>query len=264
MLDTAKTALRLDPASLFSLKDRVALVTGAAGGIASGITEAFAAAGARLVLADRSDRVHDKAEAFRAAGTEAKALVFDVNDRDAARQGVEDAANVWGRLDIVVNNAAVIVRKPFLELEDADWQKVIDTDLTAYFTVGQAAARIMVAQGGGRIINMGSIMGHVSRPNLVPYVSAKGAVHSFAQAAAADLAGTGVTVNVLAPGYTITEFSQANIQEFHDFVRDWTPCRRWGRPQDIAGAALLLASDAGAYINGQVIYIDGGFTAVTR
>ncbi|NBT33383.1 MAG: SDR family oxidoreductase, partial [Rhodobacteraceae bacterium] len=145
-----------------------------------------------------------------------------------------------------------------------DWRKVIDTDLNAYFTVGQAAARIMVAQGGGRIINMGSIMGHVSRPNLVPYVSAKGAVHSFAQAVAADLAGTGVTVNVLAPGYTVTEFSQANVKDFHDFVRDWTPCRRWGKPEDIAGAALLLASDAGAYINGQVIYIDGGFTAVTR
>ena len=89
-------------------------------------------------------------------------------------------------------------------------------------------------------------------------------MHSFAQAVSADLAGTGITVNVLAPGYTITEFSQANIKEFHDFVRDWTPCRRWGTPEDIAGAALLLASDAGAYINGQVIYIDGGFTAVTR
>lgn len=141
---------------------------------------------------------------------------------------------------------------------------MIDTDLTAYFTLAQAAARLMVDQGGGRIINMGSIMGHVSRPNLLPYVSAKGAVHSFTRAAAADLAGTGVTVNVLAPGYTATEFSQANVKEFHDFIRDWTPCRRWGKPDDIAGAALLRASEAGAYINGQVIYIDGGFTAVTR
>ena len=254
----------LEPGRLFSLKGRVALITGAAGGIASGVAEAFAAAGARLVLADLSERVHERADALRDAGAEVQALTFDVNETVAARAAVREAAAIWDQLDILVNNAAVIVRKPFLEIGDADWRKVIDTDLTGYFTVGQEAARIMVAQGAGRIINMGSIMGHVSRPNLVPYVSAKGAVHSFAQAAAADLAGTGVTVNVLAPGYTVTEFSQANVKEFHDFVRDWTPCRRWGKPQDIAGAALLLASEAGAYINGQVIYIDGGFTAVTR
>ncbi|SDD27193.1 SDR family NAD(P)-dependent oxidoreductase [Ruegeria marina] len=255
---------QLAPSRLFSLEGRVALITGAAGGIASGVAEAFAAAGARLVLADLNEKVHARAQALREAGAEVQSLTFDVNDAEAAGAAVNQAAGIFGRLDILVNNAAVIVRKPFLELEQADWRKVIDTDLNAYFTVAQAAARIMVERGAGRIINMGSIMGHVSRPNLVPYVSAKGAVHSFAQAVAADLAGTGVTVNVLAPGYTITEFSQANVKEFHDFVRDWTPCRRWGKPQDIAGAALLLASDAGAYINGQVIYIDGGFTAVTR
>lgn len=254
----------LEPQNLFSLRDKTALITGAAGGIASGIIGAFAAAGANIVLADRDKRVHDRAEALRDAGYQATALTFDVTDRDAATAAVDQAAAVWGSLDILVNNAAVIVRKSFLDLDQADWQKVIDTDLTAYFTLGQAAARRMVDQGGGRIINMGSIMGHVSRPNLLPYVSAKGAVHSFARAAAADLAGTGVTVNVLAPGYTATEFSQANVPDFHDFIRDWTPCRRWGKPDDIAGAALLLASDAGAYINGQVIYIDGGFTAVTR
>ena len=254
----------LQPQRLFSLKDKVALITGAAGGIASGITGAFAAAGAKIVLADRDERVHDRAADLRDAGYEATSLTFDVTISADAIAAVNKAASVWGSLDILLNNAAVIVRKSFLELDQEDWQKVIDTNLTAYFTLGQAAARHMVDQGSGRIINMGSIMGHVSRPNLLPYVSAKGAVHSFARAAAADLAGTGVTVNVLAPGYTATEFSQANVPEFHDFISDWTPCKRWGKPDDIAGAALLLASDAGSYINGQIIYIDGGFTAVTR
>lgn len=254
----------LAPEKIFSLEGKVVLVTGAAGGIASGIANAFAAAGARLVLADRNEAVLARAEALRAAGAPAEAQVFDVTDQEAVRAAVAEATARWDRLDVLVNNAAVIVRKPFLELTLEEWRRVIDTDLTACFMVAQEAARVMVRQGSGRIINMGSIMGHVARPMLVPYVSAKGAMHSFTQAVAADLAGTGVTVNALAPGYTATEFSQANIKEFHDFVRDWTPVRRWGKPEDICGAALLLASDAGGFINGQVIYVEGGFLAVTR
>ena len=205
-----------------------------------------------------------RAAAFRDAGADATAHVFDITDEAAVKAAVADVRERAGRLDIVVNNAAIIVRKPFLELTLEDWKRVMDINVTACFTVAQAAARIMVAEGSGRIINLGSIMGHVSRPMLVPYVAAKGAIHTFTRALAADLAGTGVTANVLAPGYTATEFSQANNKDFHDFVRDWTPARRWGKPEDLCGAALLLASDAGSYINGQVLYVDGGFLAVTR
>jgi gluconate 5-dehydrogenase len=254
----------LAPETLFSLKGRVALITGGAGGIASGLARGFAAAGAKLVLVDRNDTVMVRAAAFRDAGADATAHVFDITDEAAVKAAVADVRERAGRLDIVVNNAAIIVRKPFLELTLEDWKRVLDINVTACFTVAQAAARIMVAEGSGRIINLGSIMGHVSRPMLVPYVAAKGAIHTFTRALAADLAGTGVTANVLAPGYTATEFSQANNKDFHDFVRDWTPARRWGKPEDLCGAALLLASDAGSYINGQVLYVDGGFLAVTR
>ncbi|MES2482537.1 MAG: SDR family oxidoreductase [Pseudomonadota bacterium] len=254
----------LSPQRLFSLEGRVALVTGAAGAIGSCLARGFAAAGARLVLADRDPAVQDQAQALREVGAQACALEFDLTDAAAVGAAMADALARFGRIDIAVNNAAAIVRKPFLELTDEDWQMVMDTDLTACFRIAQHAARAMAAQGWGRIINLSSIMNQVARPGLAAYVTAKGGLVAMTRALATDLAGTGVTVNALTPGYTVTPFSMAHQKDFHDFVADWTPARRWAQPEDLCGPALMLASDAGAYVNGTVLYVDGGFLATTR
>jgi gluconate 5-dehydrogenase len=252
------------PQRLFSLDGKVVLLTGGAGGIALGLAKAFAAAGARLVLADRDETVHARAAQFRDAGAAVESMTFDVTDEAAVAQAVQDTVRRCGRLDVAVANAGIIVRQHVLDLPVQEWKRVLDTDLTATFMLAQQAARHMVERGSGRIINVGSIMNHVSRPLLTAYVAAKGAVSAFTRALAADLGGTGVTANALAPGYTETPFSQAGQKDFHDFVAGWTPARRWGKPEDLCGAALLLASDAGRYINGHTLYVDGGFLAVTR
>ncbi len=242
----------------FDLTGRLALVTGSSRGLGWAFAQALAAAGARVLLHGRDVAALD-ARAAALGPAAAGILPFDVTDGPA----VAAAMAGLGPLDILVNNAGGTIRKPTLETTDAEWAQVIDTDLTACFRLSREALRLMVPRGRGRIIMVSSIMGHLARPTIPAYVTAKTGLHGLVRALAVEFAPHGVTVNAIAPGYFPTE-ANAGVRGdavFHDWVVSSTPMRRWGDPAELGGAAVFLASDAASFITGTVLTVDGGFTA---
>jgi gluconate 5-dehydrogenase len=251
---------------LFSLKGRTALVTGSSRGLGHAIAGGLAAAGARVVLNGvDAARLRAACSAMRAQGIDAIEAPFDVADEAAvvAAFAQLDAAGV--EVDILVNNAGIQLRKPLVELTGAEWRRVIDTNLTSAFLVGREAARRMIARGrGGKVINIGSLTSEVARATVAPYTAAKGGVKLLTRAMAAEWAEHGITANAIGPGYMQTEMNQALIDNpaFDAWVKQRTPARRWGRPDELIGTAVYLASAASDFVNGQIVYVDGGILAV--
>jgi gluconate 5-dehydrogenase len=245
----------------FSLTDRIALVTGSSRGLGRAVAQGLAAAGAKVILHGRDpDRLKATAAAFPApAGT----LAFDVSDRAATKAAFEAIAKDHGRLDILVNNAGVIPRKPLLETTDEDWAQVIDSNLSAYFRLSREAARLMVPAKSGRIIMISSIMGLVGRPTIPGYVTAKAGLHGMVRALSAELAPHGITVNAIAPGFMPTDATETlhNDPTFNDWIASRAPMGRWGKPEELAGPAVFLASEAASYVTGHILVVDGGLTA---
>jgi len=259
--------MRLDaiaPADWFLLRGRVAIITGAAQGIGLGIARAFAASNVKVLLLDKNAEVEKEAGKLQQEGLDATAIIFDVTNEDAITKLVADVMDKFEAVDILVNNAGILTRTPTLDLERRDWQRVLDTSLSATFFMSQAVGKIMISQKRGRIINLGSIVGHVAKPNLAAYIAAKGGIAALTRALASDFSGTGVTVNSIAPGHIITPISSATNEDFYNRIIRVVPAGRFGTPEDIAAAAIFLASDAASYVNGQTIYVDGGFTATVE
>lgn len=252
--------------ALFDLTGRTALVTGSSRGIGRALAQGLLEAGARVVVHGR-DRTRAQTTAKELAShTGGKILVstFDITDPVAVDAGVEEIEDRWGALDILVNNAGIQRRRPFLDFAVADWDDLVATNLTSTFLVGQRVARGMVARGSGKIINVASVQSRLARPGIAPYGATKGGLVMLTRGMCADLAPCGIQVNALAPGYFATELNQAFVddEDFTAWLERRTPTGRWGKVEDLVGALVFLSAPASDFVNGQVLYVDGGMTAV--
>lgn len=252
-------------ATPFDLSGRTALITGSSRGLGRAMAEGLAAAGARIVLngADAT-RLAGAAEAMRAQGHSIDTACFDVTDEAAILAAFADLDARGIAIDILVNNAGIQFRRPMIELETADWRRVIETNLTSAFVIGREAARRMIPRGHGKIINIGSLTSEAARATVAPYTAAKGGIKMLTRAMTAEWAQHGIQANAIGPGYMLTEMNTALVenQAFNDWVIGRTPARRWGRPEELIGVAVFLAAPASDYVNGQIIYVDGGMMGV--
>ncbi len=250
---------------LFDLSGRTALVTGSTRGLGRAIAEGLAAAGARILI-NGTDPARTAAAAadMRSKGFDALDCSFDVASEAAVKAAFETFDATGESVDILVNNAGIQFRKPMIELDTADWRRVIDVNLTASFVIGREAAKRMIPRGRGKIVNVGSLMSALGRATVAPYTASKAGVRGLTQAMAAEWAQYGIQANAIGPGYMLTDMNKALIdnREFNAWVTGRTPSRRWGRPEELVGAAVFLASPASDYVNGQIIYVDGGMLAV--
>jgi gluconate 5-dehydrogenase len=250
--------------SLFDLTGRVALVTGSSRGLGLVLGRGLARAGARVVLNGRSKETLDKAvQLLRDEGLDVHGSVFNVLDRGAIEAEVEVIEARHGPIGILVNNAGVQKRAPAVDVEEAAWRHVLDTNLTGVFLVSQAVGKRMVTRRYGRVINVCSLLSEVGRPTIAPYTASKGGVKMLTKALAVEWAQFNVQVNGIGPGYFATEMNKALVEDprFDQWLKARTPAGRWGRPEELVGTVVFLSSDASSFITGQIIYVDGGVLA---
>ena len=250
--------------NLFDLTDRIALVTGSSKGIGLALARALGSVGARLVLNARSREPLDAARAtLEAEGYRVDIAPFDVTDPDAVLAGVERVETEVGPIEILVNNAGVQHRRPLQDFPLSQWRRLVSTNLDSVFLMGQAVANRMIVRGHGKIINICSVQSELARPGIAPYTATKGAVKMLTKGMATDWGRLGLQVNGIGPGYFRTELNQALVDDpaFSAWLANRTPMARWGNVEELAGAAIFLASDASSFINGHILYVDGGVTA---
>jgi gluconate 5-dehydrogenase len=256
--------MKVMASNLFDLTGKVALVTGGGSGLGNAIARGLAEAGATVVLnGRRRNKLEEAAAILREAGLRAGLSAFDVTDSSAVNAGVAATVAEYGAIDVLVNNAGMQQRQPIEEFSDADWLKLMDTNLNSAFFVARAVIPAMKARRSGKIINICSVLSFIARPSIVPYAASKGGLAMFTKGAAVELAAHNIQVNGIAPGFYKTEMNTALFTDpkFDAWVCQRTPAARWGEPEELAGAAVFLASAASNYVSGQIVSVDGGFTS---
>jgi gluconate 5-dehydrogenase len=251
---------------LFDITGRTALITGSSRGIGRALAEGLAQAGAEVILnaRDASALAAVADQIKQNTGAIVHASAFDVTDPSAVAAGITQIEQTVGPLDICVNNAGMQRRAHFTDFTVEDWNALLATNLTSAFLVGREVATHMQARGRGKIINIASLQSEVSRPGIAPYAATKGAIKMLTRGMCGDLAGSGICVNAIGPGYFETELTSALVADeaFSAWVRGRTPAGRWGKVEDLVGTLIYLASDASAFVNGQIVYVDGGMLSV--
>jgi 2-deoxy-D-gluconate 3-dehydrogenase len=250
--------------SIFDLKNRVAFITGGNGGIGLGMAKGLAGAGAAVVIAGRNKtKAQSALSELRALGAQTEFVEVDVLKEAACKQAIELAVERFGRLDILINNAGTSVRKQPQDLTAADWHLVMDTNLSSAFFCSQAAYPHMVKAGGGKIINIGSMMSVFASSYATPYAASKGGIVQLARSMAVAWAKDNIQVNTILPGWIDTDLTRKareQVEGLHDKVLARTPAQRWGAPGDFAGIAVFLAAAASDFITGAAIAVDGGYS----
>jgi len=249
---------------LFDLRGKRALITGSSQGIGLALAEALASAGAHVIINGRDAAKCERvAAAFAARGEAASVRAFDVTDAAAVAANIDGIERDLGSIDVLVNNTGIQIRNAFTSFPLADFQRLMDTNVTSAFSVAQAVVRHMLPRGRGKVINVCSVNAELGRANIVPYTTTKGALKMMTKGMSVELAKHGIQVNGLGPGYFDTELTQALVNDaaFTAWLKQRTPAGRWGNVDELKGSIIFLAAAASDFVNGHILYVDGGMTA---
>jgi gluconate 5-dehydrogenase len=250
--------------NLFNVEGKIALITGSTGGLGSLFAEGLAKNGCIVILNSRSqDKVDLQVRNFKDSGYQVHGYAFDVTNTEQINKAVQQISEQVGIIDILVNNAGINLRAPLEDFKDEDWDKIIGINLTGSYKVSKAVARGMIDKNSGKIINIGSMQSELGRPTIAPYAASKGGIKMLTRGMATDWAKYNIQVNGIGPGYFKTEMTRALYEdpEFDSWLCNRTPSNRWGDAEELLGALLFLSSSASSYVNGLMIYVDGGLLA---